>query len=400
ERSIQLAQETDDLDNLGYAYSNLADHLTLAGRTREGLARAQEGLAAIPQRVARLHDWLTLTVAQLAFEAGEWEVMQAHLRPAVAPADRLSLFPLLVEAEAALGLGDEELAEGRLREAEPLVAASTEPQFIGWFGALQGELRRRRYDLPGARATVEHALGRLEVCTDDVMRIARASAVGARVEADIARRARDLRERGEQRDALARLRIHLSRLDAAAQEGGPVEAAWLATGKAEMASARGAGKPGPWREAARHWEAIDRPYYVAIMRWREAEALVEGGERDRAVEPATAALQIARRLGARWLEDEVQGLARRARLPIDDAQPDPGADAGPSADGEDRPFGLTPRELQVLALIAEGATNRQIGASLFMAEKTASVHVSRILVKLGVQSRTQAAAVAHRLHLT
>ena len=63
------------------------------------------------------------------------------------------------------------------------------------------------------------------------------------------------------------------------------------------------------------------------------------------------------------------------------------------------PFGLTPRERQVLALIAEGATNRQIGASLYMAEKTASVHVSRILAKLGVQSRTQAAAVAHRLHL-
>ena len=66
--------------------------------------------------------------------------------------------------------------------------------------------------------------------------------------------------------------------------------------------------------------------------------------------------------------------------------------------GED-PFGLTSRERQVLALVAEGATNRQIGAALFMAEKTASVHVSRILSKLGVRSRTQAAAVAHRLHL-
>ena len=73
-------------------------------------------------------------------------------------------------------------------------------------------------------------------------------------------------------------------------------------------------------------------------------------------------------------------------------------DGGERAD--DDPFGLTPRERQVLALIAQGATNRQIGASLFMAEKTASVHVSRILSKLGVRSRTQAAAVAHRLHLT
>ena len=62
-------------------------------------------------------------------------------------------------------------------------------------------------------------------------------------------------------------------------------------------------------------------------------------------------------------------------------------------------FGLTPRERQVLALLAEGATNRQIGNALYMAEKTASVHVSRILSKLGVRTRTQAAAVAHRQHL-
>ncbi len=400
ERSIQLARETDDLDNLGYAYSNLADSLTLAGRTREGLARAQEGLAAIPQRVARLHDWLTMTVAQVAFEAGEWEVMQAHLRPAVAPIDRLSIFPLLVEAEAALGLGDEEQVDSLLRQAEPLVADSTEPQFIGWFGALDSELRRRRRDLPGARAVIEHALGRLEVCTDDVMRIARASAVGARVEADIARRARDLQERTQERDALTRLRIHLSRLDAAAQEGGLVEAAWLATGQAEMGSCRGRNKPGPWREAVAHWEGIDRPYYAAIMRWREAEAAVEAGGRDQAIDPARASLQSARRLGARWLAGEVEGLVRRARLSLEDVEPTPAPDGATRTGDQDTPFGLTARELQVLALVAEGATNRQIGAALFMAEKTASVHVSRILVKLGVRSRTQAAAVAHRHHLT
>jgi DNA-binding NarL/FixJ family response regulator len=82
----------------------------------------------------------------------------------------------------------------------------------------------------------------------------------------------------------------------------------------------------------------------------------------------------------------------------------------PSGDGEPRepaedadglaPFGLTPRERQVLALVAGGATNREIGETLFMAEKTASVHVSRILSKLDVRSRTEAAAVAHRQGLT
>jgi DNA-binding CsgD family transcriptional regulator len=279
------------------------------------------------------------------------------------------------------------------------VARSTEPQWIGWFGALDGELRRRRFDLPGARDVVEHALGRLEVCTDDVMRIARASAVGARVEGEIARRARDLRESAGQREALARLRIHLTRLDAAAQEGGPVEAAWLASGKAEMASARGRNKASLWSDAASQWEALDRPYYSAVMRWREAEAEVEAGGRAAALEPARSACETARRLGSRWLIGEVEGLARRARLQLDELEREPAEASATGGEGEDAPFGLTPRELQVLGLIAEGATNRQVGAALFMAEKTASVHVSRILGKLGVSSRTQAAAVAHRLHL-
>ena len=71
----------------------------------------------------------------------------------------------------------------------------------------------------------------------------------------------------------------------------------------------------------------------------------------------------------------------------------------PAADARaeiDDPFGLTARERDVLALVAAGATNREIGERLHMAEKTASVHVSRILAKLNVRSRTEAAAVAHR----
>jgi DNA-binding CsgD family transcriptional regulator len=248
---------------------------------------------------------------------------------------------------------------------------------------------------------VEIALGRLELCTDDVMRIARVSAVGARVEADIARRARDLRERGEEREAIARLRIHVSRLDAAAQEGGPAERAWQAVGRAELARARARDDPGLWRRAGQRWSEISRSYQAAIMHWREAEAAAERGERDAAARAAATALEVARRLGARWLEAEAEALVHRARLTLEegaDERPEQ-ADATPAGEAQD-PFGLTPRERQVLALIAEGATNRQIGTALFMAEKTASVHVSRILAKLGVSSRTQAAAVAHRLHLT
>ena len=59
-------------------------------------------------------------------------------------------------------------------------------------------------------------------------------------------------------------------------------------------------------------------------------------------------------------------------------------------------LGLTPRELEVLALVAEGRSNRQVADALFISAKTASVHVSNILAKLGVASRVEAAAVAHR----
>ena len=106
-------------------------------------------------------------------------------------------------------------------------------------------------------------------------------------------------------------------------------------------------------------------------------------------------MAAAERLGAAWLAGELESLAARARLRL---ATDGGA-AGAEATSGDDPFGLTPRERQVLALVAAGATNREIGRQLYMAEKTASVHVSRILAKLDVRSRTEAAGVAHRLGL-
>jgi DNA-binding NarL/FixJ family response regulator len=94
---------------------------------------------------------------------------------------------------------------------------------------------------------------------------------------------------------------------------------------------------------------------------------------------------------------DVEALARRARIALDAGAPSapPEPDDSPAAR-----LGLTPRELEVLALVAEGRTNRAIGETLYMSEKTASVHVSRILAKLGVHGRVEAAAVAHRLGLT
>jgi DNA-binding CsgD family transcriptional regulator len=399
-RSLELARQNDDPDGLAFAYINLADWLNLRGRTVAALETAKEGLEAIPQRVRGGRDWMTLTLSELSLEVGDWKAARAYLGPPPSQVEGLlRIFRLLREADLALGEGDEELAARRLEEVEPLVAVSSEPQWIGATGSLVAELRRRRRDLRGAREAVAGALDRIELCTDDVMRIARVTGVGLRVEADFAQRARDLREKAQERDAIARAKIHMQRLRAAAVEGGPVESAWRAMGTAELGRARGRDDSGLWLKAAAEWDAMTRPYPAAIARWRAAEAYAEAGERAAAAEAARAALESARKLGSRWLAEEILTLAERGRLELSE-----GPRTGPAGpDGHDvpapDPFGLTPRERQVLALIAEGATNRQIGAALFMAEKTASVHVSRILSKLGVRSRTQAAAIAHRQHL-
>lgn len=402
-QAIEIGRLTDDPETVVTAYANLAELLSIAGRTTEGLSVAREGIGAAPRHLAHRYDWMVLTVSELALEAGDWDTAREHLWPDPARLVGTGLiFRLTREADLALGEGDEDRAEAALTRAESLVAVSAEPQWIGMYGALLAELRRRRGDLDGARQAVDDALDRLELCTDDVMRIARVTAVGLRAEVDRAQRARDLRDRGELRDALARARIHLSRHEAAAHDGGPVERAHLATGKAEMTRARGKSGAAAWAAAVAAWEGVQRPYPAAVARWREAEAHVLAGSRTVAAQRAAAALETAVRLRAGWLEGEVRALAERARLGLGSPSPaDPGGVAGEpqAAAASADPFGLTPRERQVLALIAEGATNRQIGESLFMAEKTASVHVSRILAKLGVKGRTQAAAVAHRRHL-
>jgi DNA-binding CsgD family transcriptional regulator len=109
------------------------------------------------------------------------------------------------------------------------------------------------------------------------------------------------------------------------------------------------------------------------------------------------AAEVTSGLGARLLGGEIQALGRRARL---DLAPPTGATAqaagAPPASAQ---LGLTPREAEVLALVAAGRSNRQIAQALFISPKTVGVHVSNILAKLGVTGRVEAAAIAHRLGL-
>ncbi|HEY2436192.1 MAG TPA: response regulator transcription factor, partial [Solirubrobacteraceae bacterium] len=134
-------------------------------------------------------------------------------------------------------------------------------------------------------------------------------------------------------------------------------------------------------------------YETARTQWRLAEALVEDGRRDEAAAVWRAARDTASRLRAAPLGAALDDLARRARL-------DPGSgNRGGHGDesGATRPLSaLTDREREVLSLLARGMSNREIGTELFITPKTASVHVSNILGKLGAASRTEAAAIAYR----
>jgi DNA-binding NarL/FixJ family response regulator len=264
-------------------------------------------------------------------------------------------------------------------------------------GDLQAELALREDDVPAARAAVDEALDRIEFCSEDILRIVRVAASGMFVEAAAAQRARDLADAAGQAEALERAEALIMRARAATEDGHAVEGAYAASAEAAYGRALGRDDAGLWAAAAEAWEALSRPYPAARARWHQAEALVAAGDREGAAAPLAAALATAERLGAAWLAAEADSLAARARLRLaPDEAPGEGAAAAPA---DEDPFGLTPRERQVLALVASGATNREIGRQLYMAEKTASVHVSRILVKLDVRSRTEAAGVAHRLGL-
>ncbi|MBV8956143.1 MAG: AAA family ATPase, partial [Solirubrobacterales bacterium] len=122
-QAIEIACREEDVDAMTYAYANLADLLNLRGRTAEALEVAREGLATTPRRLPHAYDWMSLTLSELAFELGDWEIARAHLGP---PRGQMLgvplIFRLLREADLALGVGDEEVAARCLEEAEPLVA--------------------------------------------------------------------------------------------------------------------------------------------------------------------------------------------------------------------------------------------------------------------------------------
>lgn len=149
--------------------------------------------------------------------------------------------------------------------------------------------------------------------------------------------------------------------------------------------------PDAWAGAVRLWEELGDPWATASARLREAEAAASTGATARAAAALHDAQRVASGLGAEALLADIAAMSRRTRLSLEAPAPVP---VGKRSADE---LGLTPREAEVLSLVAVGQTNRELGEALYISEKTASVHVSNILRKLGVTSRVDAAAIAQRL---
>ncbi len=192
---------------------------------------------------------------------------------------------------------------------------------------------------------------------------------------------RGLLDRGDE------LRTVAEAVGARAVRRGPESQAWLARVRAEHGrlTALGDGTPAPpheqveaWTEAVAAFDRFGHVFEAARSRARLASALRAAGQVKRAEEEVALALPVARALGARPLLVELRGSGPTGTA----------AEAGPAD--------LTAREHEVLTLVAQGRSNRQIAEQLFISAKTVSVHMSNILAKLEAVSRTEAVAVARR----
>jgi DNA-binding CsgD family transcriptional regulator len=383
------------------AVINLSEMLDLSGRTEEALAVVRATLPLVRAHVepSSYDTFLETQQAWQLLRLGRTAEAAAAL-PERVPGDAIgstAMFVMAVRAAVALMRGDDEAARHALDKVRRQSIGSRDPQ---WFEALEvmsAQLAVRTGRLEDARAAAARGVAGVDG-TDEGGRLMRLLWIALLVEADGAERAAALGEPFDEEVATTlRARLAAARSRPGQWAEGPLYAAFAAAEAARLDAAlgRGAADPAAWLHAGAAFDEIALPWPVAYARLRAAEALVAAGDRAGAAAPLSAALAAAVAMECAPLREAAEALARRARIRLEtdavsEAEPEPAA----------APFGLTPREHQVLLLVAEGRTNREIGEQLFMSEKTASVHVSRILAKLDVGGRVEAAAVAHRIGLT
>ncbi|MER5637576.1 AAA family ATPase [Kitasatospora sp. NPDC002227] len=174
----------------------------------------------------------------------------------------------------------------------------------------------------------------------------------------------------------------------------PLHIGWRLLLDGELARAQGADTPAHWAAAVETLRGIEPGQPLLLALYRQAEAEAAAGRREAATALLREAGELATARDDRHLGREITHLAERAGLSPEGRRPEPAPTPEPA-----EALGLTPRERDVLRLLTQGRTNRQIAEELYISPKTASVHVSNILAKLGVGTRGEAAATAHHLRL-
>jgi DNA-binding CsgD family transcriptional regulator/tetratricopeptide (TPR) repeat protein len=403
EAARRLARQAGDVVGLLRAIVNHSDVLLAACRLDEAATVALDGIEEARRLglACRSGPILACNATVALVDLGRWDEAERVSREGIegAPPDAASVVLPLARVTLELGLGEFDAAEARLQAVRRLFPAPiAEAQMAGPLFAGLAELALWRGDQEQAKQLVAEAVPLVQ---GDPRYAAPLYAFGLRVEADRAELAR-ARHRGARASDDGTATTLLGRLNQVAAgpaaAGIPELTAWHATAAAERTRQQGPSDPAAWAAAVTAWERLGQPYRAAYAGFRQAEALLATtGDRDTAAMVLGRAAEITGRLGARPLDAEVQALARRARLDLAPHAAVAAPAAGASTPAEQ--LGLTPREVEVLALVAAGRSNRQIAQQLFISPKTASVHVSNILAKLGVAGRVEAAAIAHRLDL-
>jgi ATP/maltotriose-dependent transcriptional regulator MalT len=390
---VMLRESVDIADEIGAATEAARSYNNMVASLRtplNDLVQAEQVLQAALDYTSRkgvrgpIVDWIRLEGAEVMQRLGRWREV-TDIVDQVRSGAVMGVFGHLYEITLAVQLAMEgryEESEHHLRRAEEIAPAIRDPQAIAPMVEVQMRLQlaRGNYD-------VGRAVERIEPMIDDPI-VYDVVPLIARVEAAASLIAHD----PDAASRIERLAGLLRGVRDTAEPGGYLArnaGTWLSLTEAELSRARDDVNPPLWRDAVARIHELIHIDFELYARFRLAEALAAAGDIAHAEAELAAAHQRARSIGATPLVTEMEALARRARLKVP-AMPRVAADT-------DR--GLTRREREVLVLVSQGLTNREIAGNLFISEKTASVHVSNIMAKLEAANRTEAGAKARTLGL-
>jgi len=405
-RALEIAKEIASVDDVGRAYSNLTDVLIFAAARYDeagDLGLEAMGPDDAPPFAGIIAALVRADVALARYLGGRWDEASAVLeRARLQPAGGAGEIALGIRAAQLLvGRGESEKAGRQLQLLSQLLEGAADMQWIAPATEAQAELAIWNGEPAAALQTVADGLKHVHLSSGaNISRIGPMLALGVRAAADIAARGSRRRPASHQSAARREGMEHVASMRAIRDE---IAVRWpaqlhlaepyLALCEAEATRLEGRSDPDAWTTAADLCKGLGQPYVSAYARYREGEAvLATRHDTARARSALREAHAVAIRLGAAPLRAAIEEVATRGRVDLSEGVVAHGRSTGPG--------GLTAREQEILALVADGLSNRQIGERLFITEKTASHHVSNILGKLGVAGRVEAAAEAVRLGIT